>query len=216
MFAKNRRRGMLPAPGTLIRPMIDRSSPAAVRTTEKYLCTGTPNASTSCLLPFPSRLTLAPVSNSPVSCWPKIVIWAKGLGSWVSPRLTAATTSLRFSWRFLKRSRAFKTVRDTLRIPLIWCCSKIRFLTSKYRRMRSSGAIRFPHNSGISAQQRPLFHSGNKKPWSAPSRNPGNHGPWLHNSSSQPGKDFEAVPGLPALAVVARLPPPPALKQTPR
>ncbi|XP_041630282.1 uncharacterized protein [Drosophila kikkawai] len=203
--------------GSFNRPMIDRSSPAAVRTTEKYLWTGTPNASTSSLPPLPSRLTLAPVSNRPVSCWPKMVIPAKGLGSEMPPRCTAATTSLRFSLRFRNRSLAFRTVRDTWRIPHSWCCLKILFLASKYLRMRSSygsptsrvsvlgeflplshrPADRFPRNSDILGQQYRPFHIGSRTLFAAPARNRGIHGLTLRSSSIRRGTDFVASPGLP-------------------
>ncbi|XP_037728620.1 uncharacterized protein LOC119559643 [Drosophila subpulchrella] len=69
-------------------------------------------------LSLPSTLTLAPVSNKPVSCLPKASTSAKGLGSAESMRLTAATTSRRLDLLTLKRSLAFWTLRETRRMPL--------------------------------------------------------------------------------------------------
>ncbi|XP_037728663.1 uncharacterized protein LOC119559677 [Drosophila subpulchrella] len=85
---------------------MDRSSPEAVRTTEKYGWTVTPSVSTSSRQPLPSTLTLAPVSNKSVSCFPKVSTSAKGRGSAESMRLTAATTSRRLDHLILKRSLA--------------------------------------------------------------------------------------------------------------
>ncbi|XP_041564515.1 uncharacterized protein LOC121467267 [Drosophila elegans] len=71
------------------------AAPEAVRTADKYFWTGTSKASTSSLPPFPSRLTLAPVSNNPVSCLVRTRTAANGLGSRDKLRLTAATASRR-------------------------------------------------------------------------------------------------------------------------
>ncbi|XP_041564830.1 uncharacterized protein LOC121467476 isoform X1 [Drosophila elegans] len=124
--------------GNLTRPIIDRSSPEAVRTADKYFWTGTSKASTSSLPPFPSRLTLAPVSNNPVSCLVRTRTAANGLGSRDKLRLTAATASRRQFRRLRNRSLAFCTLRDTIRIPPNWCSEKILFLVSRYRRILSA------------------------------------------------------------------------------
>ncbi|XP_044313065.1 uncharacterized protein LOC123037252 [Drosophila rhopaloa] len=99
------------------RPIIERSSPDAVRTTDRYFWIGTSNASTISLQPLPSRLTLAPVSNNPVSCWVRIRTSANGRGSPVPLRFTAATTSRLLARLFRNRSLAFWTFRDTNLIP---------------------------------------------------------------------------------------------------
>nr|XP_036677540.1 uncharacterized protein LOC118878603 isoform X3 [Drosophila suzukii] len=117
-LARSRLRSTPFVPGSSKRPMMDRSSPEAVRTTEKCGWTVTPSASTSSRQPLPSTLTLAPVSNKPVSCLPKVSTSAKGRGSAESMRLTAATTSRRLDLLILKRSLAFWTLRETRRMPL--------------------------------------------------------------------------------------------------
>uniref|UniRef100_A0A6P4FP56 Uncharacterized protein LOC108053191 n=1 Tax=Drosophila rhopaloa TaxID=1041015 RepID=A0A6P4FP56_DRORH len=136
--ARSPLRNRLPAPGSSTRPIIVRSSPDAVRTTDRYFWIGTSNASTSSLPPLPSRLTLAPVSNKPVSCWVRIRTSANGRGSPVPLRFTAATTSRLFARLLRNRSLAFWTFLDTVRMPANWCSEKIRFLVSRYRRILSS------------------------------------------------------------------------------
>ncbi|XP_050746195.1 uncharacterized protein LOC122818937 [Drosophila biarmipes] len=82
---------------------MDRSSPEAVRTMEKFNWNATPSVFTSSRQPLPSTLTLAPVSNKPVNCLLKASTSAKGLGSAESIRFTAATTSRRLDLLILKR-----------------------------------------------------------------------------------------------------------------
>nr|XP_036673641.1 uncharacterized protein LOC108015843 [Drosophila suzukii]XP_036675156.1 uncharacterized protein LOC118878066 isoform X1 [Drosophila suzukii] len=106
---------MLNKYGSSKRPITDRSSPEAVRTTEKCGWTVTPSVSTSSRQPLPSTLTLAPVSNKPVRCLPKVFTSAKESAE--SMRFTAATTSHRLDLLILKRSFAFWTLRETRRMP---------------------------------------------------------------------------------------------------
>ncbi|KAM8714796.1 hypothetical protein ACLKA7_001200 [Drosophila subpalustris] len=73
--AKNQSRG------TTIRPIIDRSSPDAVRTIYTYGFTGKSNSSASSRQPRPKRLTDAPESSKPRICRPPRLNSAKTRGS---------------------------------------------------------------------------------------------------------------------------------------
>jgi len=87
---------------------------------EKYGSMGTPSVSTSPQQPLPSTHTLDPVSNKPVSDLPKVSTSAKGLGSAESMRFTAATTFSRLDLLILKHSLAFWTLRETIRMQLMF------------------------------------------------------------------------------------------------
>ncbi|KAL7724281.1 hypothetical protein ACLKA6_013705 [Drosophila palustris] len=84
--AKNQSRG------TTRRPMIDRSSPDAVRTVDTYGFTGRFNSSASSRHPRPKRLTDAPESSKPRICRPPRLNSAKTRGSDRTVLATAATT----------------------------------------------------------------------------------------------------------------------------